>query len=302
MKSFTKIYEEVLVNSKQELENLRKKLLFRLFILISITICLVVVCFMYTSVVKTALIGYLAIVVCIFIIRGPQNEYKSKYKEKVVKTFIKSYDDNLSYTPEGKIPSQIYRSAGFETNYDRYHSDDLIIGNIDGHKIMMGEVHTEIESEHTDSDGNTTTTYVTIFHGMFGNVHINNKYNGEIKVHSNKGKLGNLFSGKKRIEMDSAEFEKYFDVYADDKIQAMQILTSDIMEQMINFITENKIKFEITINQSEFYIRFKTGQMFEANVFKSSVNFDTLKNVYDIINFTFDITRNLIKITEETEI
>ena len=302
MKNFNKIYEEVLKNSKEELENLRKNLLFRLFLLIGGAIFLLAICFIFINEIVATIALVVAIIASIFIIRGPQNEYKSKYKEKVVKTFIKSYDENLSYTPEGNIPSQIYRSAGFETSYDRYFSDDLITGTIDGHKIMMGEVHTEREEEHTDSEGHTTTTYVTIFHGMFGNVKINNKYNGEIKVHSDKGKLGNLFSGKKRIEMDSTEFEKYFDVYADDKIQAMQILTSDIMEQMINFINESKIKFEITINKSELYIRFKTGKMFEANLFRSSVNFDTLKKVYNIINFTFDITRNLIKVTEETEI
>lgn len=302
MKNFNEIYAEVLKNSKEELEDLRKKFLFRLLLTIGGAICLLIICFMFTNEFVGMIALFVAIIACIFIIKGSQNEYKSAYKEKVVRTFIKSYDENLSYTPEAKIPQHIYRSAGFETIYDRYYSDDLITGNIDGHEMMMGEVHTQREEEHTDSDGNTTTSYVTIFHGMFGNVKINNKYNGEIKVHSDKGKLGNLFSGKTRIEMDSTEFEKYFDVYANDKIQAMQVLTADIMEQMISFIKENKTKFELTIKQNELYIRFKTGKMFEANVFKSSVNFDTLKKVYDIINFTFDITRELVKVTEETEL
>ena len=240
--------------------------------------------------------------ICMILIGSPQKKYTELYKEKVVKTFIKSYDENLEYNPYGMIPKSIYLSAGFNEAFDRYHSEDLITGNIDDHEMMIGEVHIEREETDTDSDGHKTTSYVTVFQGMFGKVNINNKYNGEIKVHSNKGKLGNLFSGKKRIEMDSTEFEKYFDVYADDKIQAMQVLTSDIMEQMISFIKENKTKFELTIKQNELYIRFKTGQMFEANVFRSSVNFDTLKRMFDIINFTFDITRALVKVTEETEI
>ena len=71
---------------------------------------------------------------------------------------------------------------------------------------------------------------------------------------------------------------------------------------MITFRKDHKTKFEITINQNQLYIRFYTGNMFEANIFKSSVNFNTLKKVYDIINFTFDITRRFIKISEDTEI
>ena len=247
------------------------------------------------------------VVILILVLSGiwvsrASSEYTSLYKQKVVKVFIQEYNEGLSYNPTGIVPESIYKSAKFDGYYDIYHSEDVIKGNIDNHEILMGEVHTQREEEHTDSDGNTTRSDVTVFHGMFGFVPINNRYNGEIKVHTDKGKLGRLFKNKTRVEMDSSEFEKYFDVYADDKIQAMQVLTSDIMEQMIGFRTNHKTKFDITVNRSHFFIRFHTGNMFEANIFRSSVNFDTLKKVYDIINFTFDITRSMIKVTEETQV
>lgn len=54
--------------------------------------------------------------------------------------------------------------------------------------------------------------------------------------------------------------------------------------------------------KEQLFIRFYTGSMFEGNVFKSSVDFDTLKGMFDIINFTFDITRRFIKVLEETQI
>lgn len=302
MKNFNEIYEEVLKNSKEELETLRKKFLFGSLFSIIGMILIFLIFYKYLNA-KIVTFGiFPCIFIAIFVFYDPKKRYNLIYKQKVIKTFIEFYDEDLKYNPSARMPQSIYKNAGFEDNYDRYYSDDLIIGNIDGHEIMMGEVHTQRKEEHTDSDGDISTSYVTIFHGMFGNVKINNKYNGEIKIHSDKGKLGNLFNKKTKIEMDSTEFEKYFDVAANDKIQAMQILTSDIMEQMINFINESKIKFELTINQNELYIRFKTGKMFEANIFKSSVDFNTLKKAYDIINFTFDITRKLTKVLEETEI
>lgn len=163
---------------------------------------------------------------------------------------------------------------------------------------MMSEVHTE--SEYEDKEGHKS--YSTLFRGLFGVSEFKNLYNGTITIRTDKKIFNPIIKNKKRIEMDSSEFEKYFEVVADDKIQAMQILTSDIMDKMINFINESKIKFELTITLDKIYIRFKTGPVFEANIFKSSVDFDTLKKVFDIINFTLNITREITKAASETEL
>ena len=40
--------------------------------------------------------------------------------------------------------------------------------------------------------------------------------------------------------MDSQEFEKSFDVTASDKIKAMQLLTSDVMADLIDFKNNSK--------------------------------------------------------------
>lgn len=302
MKNFNEIYVQVLKESKDELERLRKSNLSKTIIAILCAIMLLIICFKFGNNIVVIILLWICVLLGILLLQRNSNGYREFYKEKVVKTFIKSYSDDLSYYPENGISSYDYRNSGFESFYDRYHSEDLIKGTVDGHEIMMAEVHTQREEETRDSDGNTSTHYVTIFHGLFGNVKINNNFNGEIKIHSDKGKFGKIFESKKRVEMDSSEFEKYFDVYGDDKIQVMQILTSDIIDEMLEFRKNNKIIFEITINRNQLFIRFYTGSMFEGNVFKSSVDFDTLKGMFDIINFTFDITRRFIKVLEETQI
>ena len=69
-----------------------------------------------------------------------------------------------------------------------------------------------------------------------------------------------MFKGKTKIEMDSQEFEKYFDIYGENKIIAMQILTADVMNTMIEFREQSKIQYELTIKQDQIYIRFHTGR------------------------------------------
>lgn len=300
MKNFNDIYAEVLQSSKTELEQLRKSVLYRVVGCIAVAIILVIVGFALDS--GLMIFGIFACIIVAFILLlGPATKYSVTYKEQVVKKFIKAYDENLEFLYQKGIPKETYTESAFE-NFDRYHSEDLIMGNIDGHNMMIAEVHTEREYETTDDDGHTETRYETVFHGLFGVSELDKAYNGMVKIHADKGLFSKVHDNRNRIEMDSSEFEKHFDVMADDKIQAMQILTSDIMDLMLNFLKDSKIKFELTIRNNKLYIRFKTGGMFEGNIIKSSVDFDSLKKVYDVINFTFDITRAFAKVIDETEI
>ena len=93
--------------------------------------------------------------------------------------------------------------------YDNYYTEDLIIGKLDEkYNFQMAEVKTEEES--TDSDGDTHTSIV--FYGLFGNIECAKNIGTKFKVRSDKGIFGKMFKGKTKVEMDSQEFEKYFDV------------------------------------------------------------------------------------------
>ena len=55
--------------------------------------------------------------------------------------------------------------------------------------------------------------------------------------------------------MDSKEFEKYFDIYSENKIVAMQILTSDIMESLIEFYNKYQLEYEIVFRNNTIYLK-----------------------------------------------
>ena len=104
------------------------------------------------------------------------------------------------------------------------------------------------------------------------------------------------------MELDSGEFEKLYDVYSTDKIMAMQLLTSDIMQMFIDFKEKYKITPELTLKENKLYIRFQTGNMFEAILTKKALDYTTLLKYYDTIKFTLNITKEFIKNVKETEI
>ena len=159
----------------------------------------------------------------------------------------------------------------------------------------MAEVHTQDRS--TDSEGHTT--YTTLFHGLYAEIQLNKIVETNLKIRKN---AITIFKNKEKIEMDSAEFEKKYNVYATDKIIAMQLLTADVMQMLLDFKETNKILPEITLKQNYLYIRFETGNVFEANIMKKSLNYETLKKYYDIINFTLKLTESFIKNIKETEL
>lgn len=302
MKNFNEIYEEVYKESNEELETLRKSRARRAIIIVAISLAVVILILtILTKYEITSMLPFTMpffVIIVIILVMLSKGKYTPAFKEKVIAPFIKNTDENLNYYPNQGISPFIYRQGEFEM-YDRYHTEDLIEGTLDGkYKLQMAEVHTEEET--TDKDGNTHT--YTLFHGLFGSVECSKNIGTRLKVHSDKGALGRLFKGKQRIEMDSAEFEKYFDVFGDNKITAMQILTSDVMAMMIDFREQSKIKYEITIKDKQIYIRFHTGGVFEPKLFKNALDYKMLKKYYDIIDFVFKVTRELNKAIEKAEI
>ena len=311
MKSFNEVYEQVHKESFEELEILRKKAkekLFRALLIIGIVIAFVAFLFNKAnsnysmSGSKVIFLFYfsaaIVMISIIIIVAISKTKYTPTFKEKVIGPFIKNIDENLQYRPNEGISSVIYRMGEFE-GYDNYYTEDLIIGKLDEkYNFQMAEVRTEEES--TDSDGDTHT--YTVFHGLFGKVECAKNIETTFKVRSDKGIFGKMFKGKTKVEMDSQEFEKYFDVYGDNKIIVMQILTSEVMSTMIDFIQQSKIKYELTINKDQMYIRFHTGGLFEPSLFKNSLDYSMLKKYYDILDFVFKVTREINSVIEKVEI
>ena len=174
-----------------------------------------------------------------------KNQYNKLYKEKVINTLVNSYDSNLKYNPNSSIPADIYRRSELG-GCDYYFSNDLIYGKLDG-KIMLqlGDVKTEIKT--TDSEGHST--YEILFQGLFSQANLNQNIHCTIKILSErkKGKIEKYLLKDSLLQLDSQIFENNFDIITDNKITAMRILTSDILDYMITFKNENKVNFELTL-------------------------------------------------------
>ena len=86
------------------------------------------------------------LMVCLYVLISLKDrDYTKMFKDRVIKTFVKEYSSTLDFLPDSGVSRTIYYEGEFE-NFDRYKTEDLIIGSFeDGTKIKMGEVVTERE-------------------------------------------------------------------------------------------------------------------------------------------------------------
>lgn len=294
MKNFNEVYKEICEQCTKPMEEMRKDVKNRTLKVLMIAIIVGgIAIFLLYNIVSFIwkLICFIIVVILImsiYTITSKKNKnYNKFFKDNVINMLIKECCKNLEYIPTGELSQYIYIDGEFE-KYNRYYSEDLIQGTIDNkYNVTMAEVRTEVEE--IDSDGNSSTR--TVFHGLVARVDLERLINANIKIRRNTMRL---FQDDTKIEMDSGEFEKEYDVYATDRMIAMQILTADVMQMILDFKEKNGIRPELTLKGNTLYIRFSTGKLFEAKVFTNSLDYKTLEKYYYTINFTLDIAKQLL--------
>jgi len=320
---FEQLYSNILAENKETLENARdgaKSETIRNCIIVTIIIVIGVILYFMSynmfypndEIVEGLMILYIVIAFLIYFMKKPKgkkskiSEYKSEFKAKIIKALLNSFNEKIGYYPASGIGLYSYDEAEFE-KYDRLTSEDLMIGILKNNcQFEMSEVLTE--DIYKDSDGNTH--YTTLFCGMVAKIKTPKPFNAKLylrKDRKDKNIFSRAFTGKLpfddlKVDLDSQEFEKYFDVYCTDKIIAMQLLTADIMQLLVGFQEEMDMDYEITIKNNSIYIRFMSGEMFEAaNVTKFSLDKEVLYKYYKMLDFSITLTNKLINLIKETE-
>lgn len=214
--------------------------------------------------------------------------------DKIVYGIMKEYNETFSYNHKNGIDKMIYREAGFE-GFDRYRSDDLIKGEVKGCPFELGEVHTE--RRHTDSEGRTH--YTTIFHGTFIKVNLNKDFDCIIKIVNNKIKL---FNKDQYITIDNEAFEKIYDVFTDDKIKAMRLLTPDVTTNMIDIYNNTGLYCELKIIGTFLYIRLYTGQLFPFSFSNPEKEAKNIGRSVAVIDTVFTVVNNILDEVERFDV
>lgn len=309
--NFEMIYDNLYRNHIAELEKLRKKIRWRKIIqyityayffigYFLVRTEQVIVSYSLANFLGiTSILSFLVATIFTFLNIKHERKYKEAYKKEIVANFIKIVNDKLDYEPIANrcyTMEKDYKNATFDNKrFNRFYPDDYIEGYLEEEIfVKMCDIHIQ---NVTGSGKNRTTE--EIFHGMFGFTNFNKSINTYLKISKNKLKI---LEKSDRIELDSEEFEKYFDVYSEDQNLTMRILTADTMEYLVDFYNKYHIDFEIVCRNNILYLRFFTGPMFEPKVFGNSMDKELLFVYYSILKFIVELTKKINITLKEIDI
>lgn len=227
-------------------------------------------------------------------------EKKNRFKREVIGKTVTFIHEGLSYDHTRCIDQSTYfKSKLYLDNISRYNGDDLVSGVVDKTAIRFCELHTQQVRKSGKS-----TTVVTIFRGLFFIADFNKKFIGETFVlpdtaESTFGSLGTFFqkmnmSRPKLVKLEDIEFEKAFAVYGTDQIEARYILSTALMQRIMEFKKKTGKQISLSFIDSHVYIGIPVAKdLFEAPMFSNMVNYTLIAEYYLYLALCIGIVEDL---------
>lgn len=181
-------------------------------------------------------------------------------KLMLVEPVAAQFDIAYELAPPRPDDIMTFRSLGLVPGWDREKYEDKLTGLRNETPFEFYEAHLEEKRTTTDSKGRTSTTWVTVFKGQCLVVKFHKQFQGVTKVYRDAGAFNfvkKLGQGKsERVKLEDPVFEKAFEVYSTDQIEARYLLTPDFMERLIGL--------ERTFKGRQVRCAFAGGQMLLA--------------------------------------
>ena len=206
-------------------------------------------------------------------------EYERAYKSQVLTEVTKSIQPGMRYRPSEGISKAVFKSAGiYKSRIDRYHSEDLFIGDVGDTAVCFSEVKAERKDTSRDSKGNTKTSWHTIFDGVFFMADFHKDFSTWVTVEPDFaektfGWLGKKFQkmGGSVVHLESPEFEKAFVVRGGDQVEARYILTPSMQENLLDLRRLHGDSLRLAFKDSKVIMGFTAREnWFEPDFFKPS--------------------------------
>ena len=155
-----------------------------------------------------------------------QREYTKLYKSRVLPA-LAGRVGQLTYKPASAADVQQLTAARILPQCDSVHADDEISGMHRGLGIRI------IEARLRRRSGDDTRT---VFDGLLVEIMLPRQLTGTTAVTADQGVIGNMKTrwqteGLERVRLEHPEFERRYEVYSSDQVEARALLTPAFMER-----------------------------------------------------------------------
>lgn len=253
----------------------------------------VILFFLQSNLIGVAIVAVISLFILFSVIHSQSAELSAFYKSDIIARVINSFCENATFNPNGGIREETFISSGlFSASPDRYHTEDLITGCIDKTDFNCAEVYAEEKHVTCDSKGNRQEHWTDIFKGFFFIADFHKDFSGETTIY--RDSLFKLHFNGKRVKLENVDFEKHFDVYATNQVEARYLLSPLMMERLVEL--DKKFDGDITVSfrNSKVIIAIPdSANHFEASIWKSLLNPELLAKEFSTIHSLIAIVNDL---------
>lgn len=193
------------------------------------------------------------------------SKLKRDFKYNVLSKMFAEVLPEVHYEPDdGLSPETVYQTD-FLKRADRFHSEDYLMGAVDGVDFISSDV--KLEERHVQHTKNGTRVYyVTYFMGRIFRFQFNKDFVGSLYVLEG----GSPHSwGHNKVKLESVDFNKKFKTYATEDITAFYILTPDIMEAIHKIERRNPGRIGLRFHGEYLYVAINNNRdTFELQMFR----------------------------------
>ncbi len=240
--------------------------------------------------------GAMFAAVSYFGIRGHfLKDVKSRTKNHLVTGICKfigwEFSEQVTTPPDLK---PLIENGLLPKRYDRVNFEDKMWGNAHGAGFESLECH--MEREDRDSDGDTK--WVTVFRGSLMALDFHRKFLGKTVVLRDKGMFNRKKkSDMKRVGLVDPKFEKIFEAYGTDQVEARYLLTPTFMQRLVDLeesVDGKNIRFAF-LNEL-LLIAVETPNRFEAGSMKVPITDPKrTQDILDEVGAVYNVVDGLVK-------
>jgi len=221
-------------------------------------------------------------------------EYAAEFKQTVIGKIVKFMDENLDYLPHGFIPESTFiESKIFGPKIKRYEGEDLVSGRIGATQIQFSEIDVFCEGRVNAR-----------FDGLFLVADFNKDFTGQIIVLPDiaerlLGHVGQNLQALTKfwgtlIKLENPEFEKFFAVYGDDQIQARYVLSTSLMERIVEFRKKTNKQIFLSFIKSKVYVAVPLDKnLLEPRLAATLLDFGLVKEYFRDLQLAVGIVDDL---------
>lgn len=175
--------------------------------------------------------GVVATVIGFSIAQQPGSKYKRSVKNEAFPRFVATFGREFRYRQRGNLPMDFLRRSSLLPGHDERSFEDYISGSWAGVAFALHEAKL-VDIRGTDKNKRR----VTVFDGLFAVFDLPKDITGRIIIRRDMGAIGNwfgdAFSRLDRVTLEDPTFEKEFEVFGEDQVEARTVLTTTFMERL----------------------------------------------------------------------